>query len=517
MPVIEEPLTITTRIGSLSLVRVVLEGPDGMLHEGVRMAADAFESRSRYLVYIPRPACQEGYLERLKRIERLTYHGWMIPDSIVRDPKVGLAALYRIEQGTPLCEATDGQLGSLGDRALLMASLCRVVAHGHDAEIFHGNISDELIICNGGYPMLIDAPVGGREQADSGGPRYGRAATDIRAVASLLGKLTLENSASSRRIAQAGLLEEIAEIVTTARADEPRTRFVQITQLGDRLSSLHRMPKRKSPVVSGPLGLAVAAALFCMIAGVGYWLGNGKHSVTLVSLHAQLAAAERQLQTEQQEVLRLGQKINSLPQTSTRVFQTLRHSDKLGVIPDNILAFTAIEQLLWPIGYEYSQLPARISFHRARMQTAREFVMQHEAQNNGDHLEVLTTRLLLSTWEFEAGETQAAADTLRRLIPALERACTPSDPLLIGAGQLLVYVSGLAAGQIPDTPADYEPWVKRAIDIALSTPSGPGPYGELIQSLDARMNDEVNLERDMEFQRSVIEKRGIKLPLRSGL
>lgn len=517
MAVTEEPQIISTRTGTLSLVRVVLEGPEGSLHEALRSDADPYASRSRHLVYIPRPECRAAYQERLKKIERLTYDGWMVPDSIVRDARVGLAAIYRIEQGHPLSEATDAQLGSLRDRALLMASLCRVVAHGHDAEIFHGNISDALIICNGGYPMLIDAPVGKWEQADGVKPRYGRATTDIRAVASLLAKLTLENEPSSRPPRNARLLEEIAEIVATAQADEPRTRFVQITQLGDRLGSLHRMPERKPRAVSGPLGLAVAAALFCMIAGVGYWLGSGKRSDKVASLSAQLAAAERQLETEQQEVVRLEEKMFALPEIRNQVFQTLRHSDKLGMIPDNILAFTTIEQLMWPIGYESSQLLSRLSFHQARMQTAREFVNQHQAQNNGDHLEVLTTRLQLSIWEFEAGETQAAADTLRRLIPALEQACIPSDPLLIGAGQLLAYVSGLASGQIPDAPADYEPWVQRAIDIALSTPRGPGPYGQLIQSMEARMNDEINFERDMEFTRSVIEKRGIKIPLQSGL
>jgi hypothetical protein len=503
----QKQMKVTTRSGSLSLVREVLQGPEGRLFEAIPSETDAFAPRSRFLVFAPHPDCRSGYLERLKRIEHLTYHGWVVPDTIVHDPEFGLVAIYRLEQGVPISEATDSQLGGIGDRSLLIARLCRVVAHGHDAEVFHGNISDALVICNGGYPMLIDAPVGPEHARDTT-HQTGRASADIRAMGALLAKLVLDRAPQSGRADAPGLLDEVARIVATATADEPHPRFVQISRMEDVLGAAIDPPRVlvRDSRFHWPAAVGVAAAL-AVAAWAGFLAIDRDRRDELAEVRARVAEAEVRLEDRRIEAERLAAKLHVLPDMRERALGMLRYSDEQGVVADSLLAFSATEQLLWPLGTEQSHLATRLSFQHERLVAGRQVIDKAYARSEEHNLEVILTELLVSTWEFETGEVSAAADTLRRVVPKLQAVCGRSDPLAVGAAQLLAYTSDLAADRPAVASQAYEPWVKRIIDIAVSARTkAAGPYGERYRPLAERLNDEENYERDMEFTRSVTER-----------
>ncbi len=507
MPETEQELKIATRSGLLSNFRVMREGPCGRLYSADPAPAHASDGVARCLVYVPRPDAQAAYLERLKKIERLAYHGWMIPDSIVRDGALGLAAIYRIEHGTPLSEATEEQLGSLTQRVLLMARLCRILAHGHDTELFHEQLAEDLIICNGGYPMLIDAPVTSDERSTL---PYGRATGDIRAIGSILSRITLGPGAPIPQGREpTRMAEEIQRIVKTAQADEPYTRFIQVTEMSDQLksvadSSLNSDPEGNQPARwkawLGPIA-AVAAISWAV-----FLMAERKYDGEVTALQGRLLETESQLDTQRQEAVRLADKLNLLPDLQDRGFGLLRFSHLHGVTPDSLLMFAAVEQILWPIGVEQSHLDSRLSFQNSRLLAGRQFIDDAYARSTDNNLEVILTELLVGTWELESGEYHAANDTLRRVAPKLRRISHDKDPLVVGTQQLMSYVSALANGTVPATPPEYEPWVQRTIDIAASSRvNGIGPYGEEYRPFAERFNH-ANAPRDEQYTRSIMQR-----------
>jgi hypothetical protein len=78
---------------------------------------------------------------------------------------------------------------------------------------------------------------------------------------------------------------------------------------------------------------------------------------------------------------------------------------------------------------------------------------------------------------------------------------------MIGAEQLLTYVSDLANHNTAVAHLHYQDWVKRIIDICVSAQSKvEGPYGEQYKFLPERLNDEENYERDMAYTRKIKER-----------
>lgn len=503
----EKQLRIHTRNGSLTLVREVLRGPDGRLFEAIADQEDAYVSRSRFMVFAPSPDFVRPYIERLRLLERLTYHGWMVPDSVDRDPRMGLVAVYRIEGGLSLAEATDSELGGLEDRARLVARLCRVLAHGHDAEVFHGHISAALVICNGGYPMLIDAPVGQADTPVLGGGR-GRASADIRAIGSLLAKLTSVRLAESARPQTSGLQEDLNRIAATAQAEEPHPRFVQVCRMEDELNAAIAAP-RQARAASGlpwPAAMGLAACL-TLAALACYFLLERSHRAEIAESQTRIAAAETEARTNAAEAQRVLALWNKDLETRMQVSDRLRYSNKRGVVPDLLLAYSSFEQMRWPIGLDRSFIEHRLSFQRDRLDAGRRFIDESHARSEENNLEVMLTEVIVSTWEFELGEMTAAADTLRRVVPRLKHLCADTDPIAIGAEQLLTYVSDLAQTDTPVAHQHYEDWVKRIIDICVSAQTKvEGPYGEQYKYLPERLNDEENYERDMAYTRSIRER-----------
>lgn len=517
MPEVLSQRQISTRSGILNLVRDVLEGPDGRLFEAVPQEPHSFDWRSRFLVFVPNPRARERYLQRLKIIEKLTYYGWAVPDCLVHDRVVGLAAVFQVQQGVVLSEASVHQLGDVRDRMLLVARLCRVVSHGHDAEVFHGNISEPLVICNGGFPLLIDAPVGDPIRQPGGAPTSGRAAADIRAVGELVSRLTSDPALLDAGACEPGLSGELARIISAARADEPDARFVQIARMEDALRNAAERPRDLAPRLGseragwwarGAWRPVVAAAACLAIGTVGSLLLAGhRHSVEHAELRARAAEAEASMLEYRGEADRLTVMMDKLPRSRARTADLLRYSDKRGVVPDLLLAFSAVEQLRWPMGVEKSYLEDRLSFQEHRLILGRQFIDQAYSLSEERNLEVILTELMVSTWEFEAGEVAAAADTLRRVVPKLKAICPSDDPLAIGAAQLLDYTSQMAAGEDAQAHPAFEPWVQRIIDIAVSAhTNAAGPYGERFTTLAKRMDDEENYERDMEYTRMIRER-----------
>lgn len=515
MPETEQHLKIATRSGLLSNFRVVREGPSGRLYSAESTPDHALGPAARCLVYVPSHGTQAGYLERLKKIERLAYHGWMVPDSIVRDGALGLAAIYRIEHGIPISEATEEHLGGLTQRVLLMARLCRVVAHGHDMEIFHGQIAEDLVICNDGYPMLIDAPVAGDESCTQESARCGRATADIRAIGAILANITL-----GPRTPQAGegepadMADDIGRIVRAAQADEPSARFIQVMEMADRLRSLtdnrpHRKPRRSSRWKTW-LGAAAAAAVVSLAVFITAERRNGAEIQTL---HARFAETESRLETQRQETVRLADKLDTLRTLQDRGFSMMRFSHPHGVTPDSLLMFAAVEQILWPIGVERSHLESRLSFQSDRLLAGRRFIDEAYARSDDHNLEVILTELLVGTWELEAGEHHAANDTLGRVVPKLLAVARDGDPLAVGARQLMSYASDLASDRTLTTPPDYEEWVKRVIDIAASaSANGAGPYGERYRLFAEQPDCDEAEQRDLEFTRSLMKRKSLATP-----
>lgn len=509
----EKQLRIHTRNTSLTLVREVLRGPDGCLFEAIADKEDPYVSRSRFMVFVPSPDFVRPYIERLQLLERLTYHGWMVPDSVDRDPRMGLVAVYRIEGGLSLAEATDIELGGLEDRALLIARLCRVLAYGHDAEVFHGHISAPLIICNGGYPMLIDAPVGQTDESAAGtkvlrGGR-GRASTDIRAIGCLLSSMTPDPTLNTAKARAPTLEDDLRRIASTAMAEEPHPRYVQVSKMEDELNAAILAPRstHSATRLSWPAALGLVACL--MLAAIAcYVLLERTHQSEIAESQTRIASAEAEARTHAAEAKRLMDLWTKDLDTRSRVSDRLRYSDKYAITPDLLLGFSMTEQMRWPIGIDGSFIEYRLSFQRDRVGAARQFVDEAYARAEENNIEVMLTEVMLSTWEFEIGEIAAAADTLRRVVPRLKKICADTDPIAIGADQLLAYVSDLAQNNTSIAHQHYEDWVKRIIDIGVSAQTKvAGPYGEQFKYLSDRLNDEENYERDMEFTRAVMERR----------
>lgn len=511
----EQELKIATRNGLLSNFKVMREGPAGSLYSAETTPAQGSAGPARCFVYIPSQGARAGYLERLKKIERLAYHGWMIPDSIVRDESLGLAAIYRIEHGTPLSEATEEQLGSLTQRVLLTARLCRVIAHGHDMEIFHGRLAEDLVICNDGYPMLIDAPVGNEESCAQEPAPCGRAATDMQAIGAILTNLTLgPRTLRPEEDEPADMLDDIGRIVRAAYADEHSTRFIQVMEMADRLRSLadnrpHRVQYRGSRWKTW-LGAATAAAVVSLTVFIMAERKNG-HEIRV--LHARVAEAESQLEAQRHETARLADKLDILPSLQDRGFDMMRFSHQHGVTPDSLLMFAAMEQILWPIGVERSHLASRLSFQSDRLLAGRRFIDEAYARSDDHNLEVIVTELLVGTWELEAGEYHAASDTLGRVVPKLVVIARDDDPLAVGARQLMSYASDLANNRLLTTPSDYEVWVKRVIDVANSAmTNAAGPYGELYRPFAEQTDCDETEQHNLEFTRSIMKRESLVVP-----
>jgi hypothetical protein len=332
----------------------------------------------------------------------------------------------------------------------------------------------------------------------------GRASADIRALGGVLARLT----PISGRKRVSGLQNEMNRIAETALADEPHPRFVQVSRMEERLQSAIAAEKgpRSSTGLPWPATIG-AAACVGLAATACYILLERSHRAEMAESQTRIAAAETQARTHETEAKRLLDLWRADLDTRSEVSDRLRYSNKRGVVPDLLLAFSTYEQMRWPIGIDQSFIEYRLSFQRDRVDAGRRFVDEAHARSEENNIEVMLTEVMLSTWEFEVGEIAAAADTLRRVVPRLRQVCAETDPLMIGAEQLLTYVSDLANHNTAVAHLHYQDWVKRIIDICVSAQSKvEGPYGEQYKFLPERLNDEENYERDMAYTRKIKER-----------